>query len=386
MRTILWLKLRLLKREYMIVVVMTAMALILTAIFSGSMGGNYQPTILLVSEESNESTERFISLLEDSETFSFESVQKSEAFQLVESELAMAAIVIPQGFEASLESGTVPTLSIFQTKEALELMELQNWMRTTIYRMQTDQQMLDFSQAYFEEAGIQEKVLAEADLNWSRRLPIRVSSRTLSAGFFDGYDLTVHYLVGFLLFFSTFSIVFTMGDLLQEKKQFTWHRQMISPLSKAKILSSNIVYAWALGFAQVMILVGAGGFLFGIDWKAPLAVLAVLAVYILAIAGLGMLITGFVRTIEQLSAITPMILIAFAMLGGCMWPLEIISNRFLLAAANLTPHKWALQAVERMVMFDAGTETIFRPILIMSAMSLIFFVLGLWRFRKHAIS
>jgi len=39
-----------------------------------------------------------------------------------------------------------------------------------------------------------------------------------------------------------------------------------------------------------------------------------------------------------------------------------------------------------MVMFDAGTETIFRPILIMSAMSLIFFVLGLWRFRKHAIS
>jgi len=370
----------------MIVVVMTAMALILTAIFSGSMGGNYQPTILLVSEESNESTERFISLLEDSETFSFESVQKSEAFQLVESELAMAAIVIPQGFEASLESGTVPTLSIFQTKEALELMELQNWMRTTIYRMQTDQQMLDFSQAYFEEAGIQEKVLAEADLNWSRRLPIRVSSRTLSAGFFDGYDLTVHYLVGFLLFFSTFSIVFTMGDLLQEKKQFTWHRQMISPLSKAKILSSNIVYAWALGFAQVMILVGAGGFLFGIDWKAPLAVLAVLAVYILAIAGLGMLITGFVRTIEQLSAITPMILIAFAMLGGCMWPLEIISNRFLLAAANLTPHKWALQAVERMVMFDAGTETIFRPILIMSAMSLIFFVLGLWRFRKHAIS
>ena len=386
MRTILWLKLRLLKREYMIVVVMTAMALILTAIFSGSMGGNYQPTILLVSEESNESTERFISLLEDSETFSFESVQKSEAFQLVESELAMAAIVIPQGFEASLESGTVPTLSIFQTKEALELMELQNWMRTTIYRMQTDQQMLDFSQAYFEEAGIQEKVLAEADLNWSRRLPIRVSSRTLSAGFFDGYDLTVHYLVGFLLFFSTFSIVFTMGDLLQEKKQFTWHRQMISPLSKAKILSSNIVYAWALGFAQVMILVGAGGFLFGIDWKAPLAVLAVLAVYILAIAGLGMLITGFVRTIEQLSAITPMILIAFAMLGGCMWPLEIISNRFLLAAANLTPHKWALQAVERMVMFDAGIETIFRPILIMAAMSLIFFILGLWRFRKHAIS
>lgn len=386
MRTILWLKLRLLRREYGIVVVMTAMALILTAIFSGSMGGNYQPTILLVPEEVNETTERFVSLLEESETFAFERAAEADAFKLVESELAMAAIVIPQGFESAIQSGAVPVLSVFQSKDALELMELQNWLRTTVYRMQTDQQMLNFSDTYFAESGTSEKVLAEADLNWIRRVPITVTSRTLSAGFFAGYDLTVHYLVGFLLFFSTFSIVFTMGDLLQEKKQFTWHRQMISPLSKVKILSANIAYAWALGIAQVIILVGAGGFFFGIDWKAPIAVLAVLAVYILAIAGLGMLITGFVRTIEQLSAITPMILIAFAMLGGCMWPLEIISNRFLLAAANLTPHKWALQAVERMVMFDAGLDTIIQPILIMGGMSLLFFVLGLWRFRKHAVS
>lgn len=385
MRTILWLKLRLLRREYMIMVVMTAMALILTAIFSGSMGGNYQPTILLVAEEDNQELDRFASLISKSNTFAFEFAEEDDAFHRVESELAMAAIVIPAGFDEQIQSGEMPVLSIYQAKDALEVMELQNWIRATVYRMQSDQRMLNFSDEYFQSPEARERILEEADVNWVRRVPVEVTSQTVSAGFFDGYDLTVHYLVGFLLFFSTFSIVFTMGDLLQEKKQFTWHRQMISPLSKQKILAGNILYAWAIGVGQVLVLVGAGGFLFGIDWKAPLAVLGILAVYILAIAGLGMLITGFVRTIEQLSAITPMILVAFAMLGGCMWPLEIISNRFLLFAANLTPHKWALQAIERIVMFDAGVETIGTPILILGMMSLVFFILGLWRFHKHAM-
>jgi ABC-2 type transport system permease protein len=99
-----------------------------------------------------------------------------------------------------------------------------------------------------------------------------------------------------------------------------------------------------------------------------------------------MLIIGFVRTIEQLSAVTPVILVSFAMLGGCMWPLEIISNPMLLFAVNLTPHKWALQAVERVVMFDAPIEGIGFPILILAVTSLAYFILGLWQFQEHAVS
>jgi ABC-2 type transport system permease protein len=377
---------RLLKRDYMIVLVMMAMALILTGLFGGSMGGNYQPRILVVSEESSPAGDRFLELLQSSDVFRFEWADESDAFMRVESDKALAALILPAGFEEDLESGAVLTVSLFQTKEALELMELKNWIRSMAFRMQSDQRMVNFSIENFQGDELESKVLSEADTHWANKLPVVVTASTKTTGFFDNYDITTHYMVGFLLFFSTFSIVFTMADLLQEKKQFTWNRQMISPIPKRKILAANIVYTWGLGFLQVLVLVGAGGFLFNIDWKAPLVVLLILAMYILAIAGLGMLITGFVRTIEQLSAVTPVILVSFAMLGGCMWPLEIISNPILLFAANLTPHKWALQAVERIVMFDAPIETIGFPILILGTMSLVFFILGLWRFHKHAIS
>lgn len=386
MRTILWLKLRLLKRDYMILVVMTTMALILTGIFSGSMGGNYQPKILVVSEESSPVIARFYELMQTSETFQFEWADEADAIAQVESDKALAALILPDNFELDLKAGQVSRISLFQSKEALELMELKNWVRSMVFRMQSDQRMVNFSAANFHGNELGAEVLAEADNHWANKLPVRVRATTKTTGFFDSYDLTVHYMVGFLLFFSTFGIVFTMADLLQEKKQFTWNRQMISPIPKNKILASNIAYAWGVGFLQVLVLVGVGGFLFGIDWKSPLAVLLVLSMYILAISGLGMLITGFVRTIEQLSAITPVILVSFAMLGGCMWPLEILTNPILLFAANLTPHKWALQSIERLVMFDASIETIGFPILVLGGMSLVFFVLGLWRFQKHAVS
>ena len=386
MRTILWLKLRLLRHDYMILVILTAMALILTGIFGGSMIGKYQPSILVVSEEASPESDRFFELMQASETFQFEWADQVDAMMRVESDEVMAALILPVGFGMDLKSGIAPSVSFFQSKDALELMELKNWVRSMVFRMQSDQRMVHFSVENFQGDELGVKVLAEADTHWANKVPVVVHTTTKTTGFFDFYDIKIHYMVGFLLFFSTFSIVFTMADLLQEKKQFTWNRQMISPIPKKKILAGNILYAWCLGFMQALVLVGAGGFLFDIDWKAPLAVLLVLGMYILAIAGLGMLITGFVRTLEQLSAITPVILVSFAMLGGCMWPLESVSNPILLFAANLTPHKWALQAIERLVMFDASIETIGFPILVLAVMSLVFFVLGLWRFQKHAVS
>jgi ABC-2 type transport system permease protein len=49
------------------------------------------------------------------------------------------------------------------------------------------------------------------------------------------------------------------------------------------------------------------------------------------------------RTPEQASAIGPAVGIAFGMLGGCMWPLEIVPESVRLAG-HFTPHAWAVDA------------------------------------------
>jgi hypothetical protein len=50
----------------MIRVILTAMALLLTGIFGGSMIGKYQPSILVVSEEASPGAVRFFELMQTS--------------------------------------------------------------------------------------------------------------------------------------------------------------------------------------------------------------------------------------------------------------------------------------------------------------------------------
>jgi ABC-2 type transport system permease protein len=49
------------------------------------------------------------------------------------------------------------------------------------------------------------------------------------------------------------------------------------------------------------------------------------------------------RTSEQATAIGPAVGTAFGMLGGCMWPLEIVPQPVRLVG-HATPHAWAVDA------------------------------------------
>ena len=60
-----------------------------------------------------------------------------------------------------------------------------------------------------------------------------------------------------------------------------------------------------------------------------------------------------------------------------MWPLEIITAKPLLMLANITPQKWALQALENVAMRGADIYSVIYPTLILLGMGVICFIAGL---------
>jgi hypothetical protein len=60
-------------------------------------------------------------------------------------------------------------------------------------------------------------------------------------------------------------------------------------------------------------------------------------------AGITLGVVNLDRTPEQPSAIGPVVSITFAMLGGCMWPLSIVSP-LMRAVGHATPQAWAVDA------------------------------------------
>ena len=70
-------------------------------------------------------------------------------------------------------------------------------------------------------------------------------------------------------------------------------------------------------------------------------------------AGAGLLVASTVRNGEQAQAIGIPVAIALGMLGGAMWPLEIVGST-MRAVGHVVPHAWAMDAWVELI-FDGGS-------------------------------
>ena len=139
-----------------------------------------------------------------------------------------------------------------------------------------------------------------------------------------------------------------------------------------------MLVAYLTGAIQIGVLILGGKYLFGIDWgNSLLGVLLVAGAFVFTVTSMGLMLAGLVKTHAQLASITPVILTSTSMLGGCMWPLEIVNNKVLLFLAELTPQKWAMQGIESIASKGMGLEAAIFPTLILLGMGVAFFAVGI---------
>jgi len=104
-----------------------------------------------------------------------------------------------------------------------------------------------------------------------------------------------------------------------------------------------------------------GALVFGLPWgRDPLGVALVLGSYILAGTGLAIMISALVRTRDQMSGLSPLVSTGLAMLGGCLWPLEVVAPA-MRSIAKLTPTGWAIIGLTDVVARNQGVAAALLP-------------------------
>ena len=81
----------------------------------------------------------------------------------------------------------------------------------------------------------------------------------------------------------------------------------------------------------------------------------VLGSYMLAGTGLAVMVSALVRTRDQMSGLSPLVSTGLAMLGGCLWPLEVVAP-FMQTVAKFTPTGWAVMGLTDVVARNQGIE------------------------------
>jgi ABC-2 type transport system permease protein len=150
------------------------------------------------------------------------------------------------------------------------------------------------------------------------------------------------------------------------------------PVSRGQILAGNLGGTFLIGMTQMLLLVLAGAYLFGVNWGENLpGALLVLAAFMFCAAGLGLALSGLVKTTAQLAALAPILLVSTSMLGGCFWPLEVVESEVLLAMARFVPQSWAVTALHDLVVREAALTAVLSAVGVLLLMGAVFCGLGL---------
>ena len=146
-----------------------------------------------------------------------------------------------------------------------------------------------------------------------------------------------------LLLFVFINTLAAGAAIVQTRQLGIYDRAMAAPVRARDLVIGEGLCYFILALVQSTLIMAVGALLFGVSWGNPAAAVLLVLAWALVGTGAGMLTGGLCRTAEQASSIAPVVGIGFAMLGGCMWPLEIVPPT-VRAIGHVTPHAWAVDA------------------------------------------
>ncbi len=356
---IIGLKLKNQARQPLVFLMMLFLPL-LTTFFVGLMAfeGPSAVPVLFVDEDQSLHSRGVIQSFADDPDYRVLYGNREEAVEKVRGFEVQAAFVLPEHFGRRIEQGLAPQVDVYQVHESGELIATRQVFRAAVAKVAANSGIAELALTEISrdkavagrEDALRERAYQNALESWFPAAPVSLKLEQRDGKGTPVFDQTAHTSIGFALFFCMFTVVFAMGTILDEKREGTWQRLRAMPVSRGQILAGNLGGTFLIGMTQMLLLVLAGAYLFGVNWGNNLpGALLVLAAFMFCAAGLGLALSGLVKTTAQLAALAPILLVSTSMLGGCFWPLEVVTSEALLALARFVPQSWAVTALHDLV-------------------------------------
>jgi ABC-2 type transport system permease protein len=310
----------------------------------------------------------------DSRTEAAEALRRSEV---------SAAVLIPEGFDAGLrarEPVTVPVL-VPGTAESSQaaLAAVSAVVSRHAAQVQAARFASDRGGRSFDENLAAASRLQDAD----PAVPLRTEVVDSASNYLPlGFSYSAPTMLVLFVFISALA---GGAAMIQTRQYGILSRALAAPTRPRDLVGGEALAYLSLTVGQAVLIVAIGAFLFGVEWGNPFAAAALIFVWALVGTGAGMLSGTLFRTPEQAGAIGPAVGIAFGMLGGCMWPLEIVPPT-VRALGHVTPHAWAVDAWVEVLSRGGGLPQIAGYLGILALYAVALLTLASLRLRRSLVT
>jgi ABC-2 type transport system permease protein len=382
--------------------------LLFILVFSGALSAIGEseavllPVLAVVDLDGGLAAQNLIEKLASDGSLTVQPASASEAQSLVDENKAIGFLTIPGEFTENLQISspveltiTTGSVSNSQKVESARLviesiaadMTLESQITASLQQMgemQADApqeyQVFDtervLAQAHSQFETSQSRPLIEVQQAIPQQDPEQVST----------VDLSQSAVPGFTVLFVFMAAQTTARSIYDEKKFGTFRRLVAAPLNKTELMIGKILPNFITALVQILVIFAFGSIgmrLLGLTpmpvEKSPLGVILVAIVLALCSSAFGIAIAGIARTENQIGGLSTLLLWGMGLLGGSLIPLFIL-DRFLGPIPMIVPHYWANRAFDDLLIRSLGVTDIALDLAVLLAFSLLFFVIGLWRF------
>lgn len=351
-------------------------------------------SVLVVDEDDSILSAELRAILEASDVIRPVFEVRNEAERLFGEQDVPALLVIPPGFGQALLAGEEAELHLHKAAGDNRVLAVEQAVNAAASRVSNAVAAANASiaeaeriepfaskaahQAYFQQGMILAQEILEEPPARVEATQAEEVTADLSTQIPSGFEQSS---AGQLVTWTLITLIGGAEVFVNERLGGTLRRLLMTPTTKATILSGKITGRLGMGIVQMIILIGVGALIFGVNWgQSPLALALTVLAFGLSAVAFGVMLGTFARTRGQVSGLTVLFSMLMAALGGAWWPLEVTPQIYQ-TMVKVLPTTWAMMAFNDIIVRGAGVADVWPIVLILLGFAVVFFVVGIWRFR-----
>lgn len=322
---------------------------------------------------------------------------QEEARRLVEADETSAAIIVPQGFSASIipdengsTSGELIQIDFIANPNApTNASVLRSILNAFLNQVEVGKIGAELTLSQIAQTGKLTPELAarlsgvlgtQLAQQSAQAQPIQLENTTAS-GAAVKFDLLMYFAPGMALMFLMFAVTNGGRTLLLEYRNGTLPRMLQTPTASTQILGGKVLGIFLTAVTQLAILIGGTSLLFRLDWGEPLGVILLILASAFAASGWGSFIATLFKTPAQVANFGSIIMLVFGLLGGSFFDMSLLPD-WVSMLGKITPNAWGLQGFTTLA--GGGTlGSIGEPLLALALMGIVLFAAAsIWMRRR----
>ena len=326
------------------------------------------PTVIF-NQDNSRASRTLLDSFNSTGYFSFDYAVYSqvEVNDLIDSGKASVGIVIPPDYGSNLTTG--------KTADVLVLLDGSN---PTVAGSVLSAAAL-VGQAH--GASVRTKQLSlRGPVGGAGTSPVDVRTRVLyNPDLLSSYNL-VPGLVAMILFQTATSL--TALAIVKERERGTIEQLIVTPIRSWELIVAKIIPYILVSFANTVLIMAVGTFLFGVPLRGSLVLLfSLVGLYLLPTLGLGLLISTAAKTQQQAQLMTMPIMLPSMLLSGVFFPTSSLPV-FLQMVGNLLPLTYFVYILRSIVVKGVGLNMIMPQVIALTIFAILLLGLAARRFQK----